>query len=146
MTQKNGSICNLNCNCYHVKLPFLCKMHVWLHDNIGWYRAWHHHSARPGIHILVLAIWLLIATITIYSNLIREPGKVRADDTGLKSPTATASPNSWTNPSDAFSSNNTYASESTNNDSQGYRDFGFSVPGGATINGIEVTLEAYSQA
>ena len=146
MTQKNGSICNLNRNCYHVKLPFLCKMHVWLHDNIGWYRAWHHHSARSGIHILVLAIWLLIATITIYSNLIREPGKVRADDTGLKSPTATASPNSWTNPSDAFSSNNTYASESTNNDSQGYRDFGFSVPGGATINGIEVTLEAYSQA
>ena len=64
-------------------------------------------------------------------------------DTGFKNPTAIATPNEWLNPSNAFSSNDAY----TNNDfedafEQGYITFTFGLPSGATIDGIEVQVEA----
>jgi len=67
---------------------------------------------------------------------------VFADDTGFKSPTATGSTvNQWTNPSNAYTSNNsdTWATASTQK--QDYSSFGFSIPAGATIDGIEVSME-----
>ena len=68
-------------------------------------------------------------------------------DTGWKSPTATGGThNEWVNPTNAYSSNNQYAERESISGAgyyQSYEDFGFGIPGGATINGIEVSIEHY---
>lgn len=71
--------------------------------------------------------------------------EVFALDTGYKSPSSTGTPNnSWTNPTNAYSSNDAYAtaSEGASRVYQSYGTFGFGIPAGATINGIEVSAEA----
>jgi hypothetical protein len=63
-------------------------------------------------------------------------------DTGFKSPTTC--PNTyWTNPTNAFASDDARATATGAGDYQQYRDFGFDadVPSGATILGIEVEIE-----
>lgn len=66
-------------------------------------------------------------------------------DTGWLAPTATASPSNWTSAQNAFASDDVYATKnSTTKPYQAYRNFGFSFPGGATITGIEVEVEARS--
>src|SRR3989344_8739680 len=68
-----------------------------------------------------------------------------AADTGFMSPAATGTyHNEWATPSDAFSSNDAYATETTENDLQSYENFGFSVPVGSLIHGIEMNVEAKS--
>lgn len=61
---------------------------------------------------------------------------VSASDTGFKSPTATSG--SWINPTNAYSYDSTYASTEGRFSEQIYYNFGFSIPSGATIDGIEV--------
>ncbi len=65
-------------------------------------------------------------------------------NTGFKTPTITASSNQFTNPTRAFASDNSYATETNDGDRQGYGGFGFTVPLTATIMGIEVNAEARS--
>lgn len=66
------------------------------------------------------------------------------EDTNAASPGATPDPNAeWTNPDDAFTSNDVDATASAN-DAQGYGDFGLSVPASAAVTGIEVLAEAHS--
>ncbi|MCH8025941.1 MAG: dockerin type I repeat-containing protein [Chloroflexi bacterium] len=64
-------------------------------------------------------------------------------DSGFESPSATPTPGDWTDPEDAFSSNDVDATAFAN-DEQGYGDFGLSVPAGSIITGIEVLAEAHS--
>lgn len=55
----------------------------------------------------------------------------------------------WTNPTDALSSNNVYstcAASSNRSDNLEVTGFGFSIPAGATIDGIEIEVEAKSGA
>ncbi len=62
---------------------------------------------------------------------------------GLKSPTATGSPNhQWTQPERAFSSDDGYATISGDNLSQDYAGFDLGVPDGVTVQGVEVRVEA----
>lgn len=92
--------------------------------------------------ISTLAIILNTGLVTAFIN----PTAASAADTGYKSPLSTNNPNDWTNPNNAFSSNNSYATgkdDSATNE-QGYDTFGFGVPAGSTINGIEVKVEAKS--
>ena len=65
---------------------------------------------------------------------------------GFNSPAATGgNHNQWSNPSNAFSSDNSYATETTEGQNQSYENFGFAViPSGSTINGIEIQVEAKS--
>lgn len=64
-------------------------------------------------------------------------------DTGFVSPTATGGHASgWSNPNSAFSSNNIYATETIEDRNQSYENFGFNIPSGSTIKGIEVLVEA----
>ena len=68
-------------------------------------------------------------------------------DTGAKAPTATATPNEWDDPANAFSDNGAYATARPNNNanlSQGYSSFDFGVPNGSIIDGITVTIQAKS--
>ena len=56
----------------------------------------------------------------------------------------------WSSPSNAVSQNDTYASVTTANNSTGIShwlqatNFGFSIPGGATINGVTVEIDRFA--
>jgi len=66
-------------------------------------------------------------------------------ETGWESPTATGYYyDEWSNPENAFTSDNYYANEVTQGDEQDWYNFNFNVPNGATIDGIEVNVEATS--
>jgi hypothetical protein len=74
-----------------------------------------------------------------------------ASDTGFKAPTVTGTTvNTWTNPSNAYASDDVRATALGNrlgNKLQDYSGFDFSgIPAGATIDGIEVTVEAQGNA
>lgn len=60
---------------------------------------------------------------------------------GLQSPSVSVNSH-WTSPDNVFTSNDTYSTSAANQtDYQRWRGFGFSIPTGATINGVEVTIE-----
>lgn len=66
---------------------------------------------------------------------------------GFNAPSATQATtppgNGWTNPTNAYASDNSYATAVLGNGVyQSYSGFGFSVPAGATVVGVEVTIEA----
>jgi len=83
--------------------------------------------------LAVLMIFCVLSSYTV----------ARSADTGFLNPSATGDLyNQWTNPSDAFTSNDQWASADVNNLQQDWFDFNFSVPGGATIDGIEINVEA----
>jgi hypothetical protein len=63
-------------------------------------------------------------------------------DTGFLPPSVSVN-TVWVNPNNVFLSDNSYANANTAGDLQKYSTFGFSVPSGATINGIEVDVEAH---
>ena len=68
-----------------------------------------------------------------------------AADTGFLSPTAAGgSHNQWATPSNAFISDDAYATETSEGEDQSYENFGFSVPVGSLIHGIEMNVEAKS--
>lgn len=81
--------------------------------------------------------------VFVSDGIPNEPSDGMPGGTGWRSPSATASPNEWAAPSSAFASDNARASATNDDDDQGYRSFDFSVPGNATIRGIEVALEGY---
>jgi 6-phosphogluconolactonase (cycloisomerase 2 family) len=62
---------------------------------------------------------------------------------GFQAPTANGSPNNeWTNGTNGIASDNVYATAASTNLRQSYSVFGFNVPSGNTVTGIEVKLEA----
>jgi LPXTG-site transpeptidase (sortase) family protein len=66
-----------------------------------------------------------------------------ADDTGLRAPSANNNV-SWTNPQNAYTSDNNRAVADSMDDIVQYSNFGFpAFPVGATITGIEVLVEGY---
>ena len=66
-------------------------------------------------------------------------------ETSWKNPSATGDDyNNWTNPENAYTSDNLYADEITQGDEQDWYNFNFIVPNGATIDGIQVNVEASS--
>jgi hypothetical protein len=67
-----------------------------------------------------------------------------AADTGAKAASATTSPNGWTNPANAYASDNVYATARGDNIDQGYTGFGIDLPAGSIIDGIQVNAEAKS--
>ncbi|MBL8101815.1 MAG: hypothetical protein JNM02_04730, partial [Anaerolineales bacterium] len=83
----------------------------------------------------VLIVMLAVAALPAMS--------AKAAITGWFSPTAVQS-SQWVNATDAFSSNNTRASEGSDGDEVIYNGFGITIPAGNVINGIEVSLEGYT--
>ena len=69
-------------------------------------------------------------------------------DTGWKNPTATGLVyNDYTNPTNAYASDNNYATRLMADGStfrQSYSSFDFGIPVGATINGIEISIEGHA--
>lgn len=66
-------------------------------------------------------------------------------DTGWKSPSAEGEDhNDWTNGDNAYTSDNNRAVEATDTHANDWYNFAFGIPGGATIDGIEVQCEAQS--
>lgn len=68
-------------------------------------------------------------------------------ETGWNSPTTTGEvSNQWTSPTNAYSSNDSDASEDTIGEQQDYGDFGFSLASDDTVTGIQVKVEAESDS
>lgn len=59
-----------------------------------------------------------------------------------RAPSSNISPNNWVNPTRVSSSDNSYTTNSTNGNQQGFGNFGFNIPVNATITGVQVTTEA----
>ncbi len=65
-------------------------------------------------------------------------------DTGLRAPTATVAPNGWTTPNGAYAvGGGTHANNATGA-SQGYANFGITLPAGSVVVGFEVRVDARS--
>lgn len=63
------------------------------------------------------------------------------NNTGWLNPSTTGETNNdWTNPSNAYADDGSYAEEDDNNGLQDYGDFGFSIPAGSPITGVQVRL------
>lgn len=60
---------------------------------------------------------------------------------GPKFPTLATSPNQWTTPNNAFSNDTAFATDAVSGDKQGYARFGFNVPPGTAITGIQVAVD-----
>lgn len=64
--------------------------------------------------------------------------------TGAQGPTraiGTAPNNKWTNASNAFTNDSTFATDSISTDAQAYGDFNLSVPSGATVSSVDVIVD-----
>ncbi len=61
-------------NCHRPTIPGTRRLHRHLHENVSWYRDWHHHPLRPHTHLAVLVVSLLIL-----GTVVLTPSK-----TGLK--------------------------------------------------------------
>jgi len=97
----------------------------------------------PARQVTIEGIGTLSFETTVILSVGQKVAYASPDDTGWSSPTASVTPNQFTNPDSAFTSNDSYATVDTDNKQQGYGNFGIpTIPTGATINGIEVQLEA----
>ena len=87
--------------------------------------------------VILIAVMLLAAAPIL---------SVSADSVGYYSPTkATSNGPGWTNPIYAFASDNLYATARKNNRHLKLSSFNIpAIPGGAVINGIEVTVEGFT--
>ena len=74
------------------------------------------------------------------------PAYVQADDTGFKNPSATGDDyTQWSNAANAYTSNNSDATEDQSGQQQDWYNLGFSIPGGSTIDGIQIDVEGNNQ-
>ncbi len=72
-----------------------------------------------------------------------DDGENISDEPEFNPPTTSGSPNNeWTNGSNALASDGTYATAVSAGLRQAFSNFGFSLPGGNTIQGIEVKVDA----
>ena len=99
---------------------------------------------KKYIYIGISAL-LIASTLGVYSYV------VKASDSGALSPgtmadDATVGTVAWSNPDNAKVSDNVYATAVLSNNFSHYlkaTNFGFTIPTGATINGIVVEIEGY---
>lgn len=92
-----------------------------------------------GFTILNIILAQILVGVFVFT------GTAFADDSGWKAPTVSVSGGQFTNPDNAFSTNDVYATESVDDDKQQYGTFNIStIPTGSIINGIEVRVEAHS--
>ena len=90
------------------------------------------------------------ANLYLKGGLTIAPTEIVAGDTGAKSPTDNTTPgspynNPWSTPTDAYSSDNAYATATWAAGAEKYhifKHFDLTIPQGATITGIEVVAEA----
>ena len=94
-------------------------------------------SMNKILTVLLIAVMLLAAVPVLSAS---------ADSLGYYSPdTATSNGPGWTNPIYALTSNNLYATARKNNRQLKLSSFYIpAIPGGAVINGIEVTVEGFT--
>ena len=101
---------------------------------------------RPRLLALLLLI-VLITGLTAALSLLFTASRIQADDTGWHGPgsdNATSGDGFEINPTYAYADDNVSAENHGGlGDSHLFRDFGLSVPAGATIEGIQLRLDWY---
>lgn len=106
--------------------------------------------ALPALLLQTTGFGVLASALPAMAATVEEPSSppltLAASDTSFRSPTGQSQngpSDGWANPERAFSDGNGFASDN-DGDRHRYSDFGFSVPSGATIDGIEVRIDARS--
>ena len=112
-------------------------------SNINFALELHNNDPDPGNNVTCTDA----ATTSLNQVQVRVYFKP-LQQTGKSSPSATPAPSEWTNPGNAFASDNADATgraDSTATDEQAYGNFGLStIPTSSLIVGIEVQVEAHS--
>jgi|GEM_PF-6147494 len=85
---------------------------------------------------------ILVVTAMVLSLVVPLGKMVKAADTGAVNPSSCSG--NWTYGSRGYTSNNSYAYDSSNGDSETYSGYGFSL-GTSTITKVEVGIEAYTK-
>ena len=89
-----------------------------------------------------LSLVRLAAGVALLVAFLLGTSETLAADTGFENPSATGDDYSqWSNPANAYFSDNVRATESSNGRQQDWYNFSFSIPVGATIDGIELVVE-----
>ncbi len=104
-------------------------------------------TESTGRQLLGKFVYLLTGITSIPANTWRF--YYRAWHSTVPAENSTNSPSStpagtWTNPTYGYSSDDLYATTSTDDAKQQYGNYSFNVPSGATINKVEVGFEAYT--
>lgn len=102
--------------------------------------------------IAKIGIGIIIALLVWFASVLKQPTVIEpvneptfGDDSGALHPSAEGSThNEWVNGQNAYSSNNSYATYQNvvATGENNFTAFGFSIPAGATIDGILVEVEA----
>lgn len=101
-----------------------------------------HRRSRMLQRLLAIGGGALILSTTMTALVA---GPVVAADTATLYAGASSAPDEWSNPADAVGSTaGTYMTADDDNDDQGFRDFGISLPAGSVIDGISVGVRASS--
>jgi len=82
-------------------------------------------------------------TVTLYVG--QEAARASPDETGWHSPSANEDNSNWTDPQNAYASDDAYMTTTTTGEDGAtvkLYNFNISIPSGSTINGIEVGIEA----
>src|SRR6185369_8177894 len=88
---------------------------------------------------------MMVVILTLFASIfMNSPGLVQADVTSAKSPT-TASGTNWVNPTNVYTSNTVYATfTGTTQNYLQMTGFGFAIPAGSTINGVQASVKGLS--
>jgi uncharacterized repeat protein (TIGR01451 family) len=102
-------------------------------------------QASNGVEIQVAMLLDGSASITSEEWTLMVNGLAGAiDGVSCQQRSATSNTGTFTNPTDAYADGGNYA-QATNGMVHDYHGYGFTIPGGATIRGIEVRLDAWRQ-
>jgi len=94
-------------------------------------RKRNHRKAIYAVVLLVLLVALVVALST----------SVMAGTTVTNAATSSSNNSGVVTPENAYTSNNVYADFDNGGDNVRYISYGFSIPAGATIQGIQVLVE-----
>ena len=90
---------------------------------------------------------VILAQVLLAGVFVISAPQALADDSEWKAPTVSIEGGEFTDPDNAFSSDDNYTSVDVNNDEQQYGNFNIpTIPVDSTIDGIEVLVEAKSNA
>ena len=99
-------------------------------------------SATPVLTIAAMVVYLIAPLVVLVPQ-----AAFAVTATGYMSPTAadtSGSVDEWSNRNNAFANDNAYATEDTDGQDQRYTSFDFTIPAGSTIDGIQVSLDAFA--
>ncbi|KKR29990.1 MAG: Cytochrome c, partial [Candidatus Woesebacteria bacterium GW2011_GWA1_39_8] len=133
-------------------VPAVLPLHDILRQKYSWYYKWSLFPASKIIHWLILLLYIAGAGFITF-NLFNQPKTILAASStkaaGLGENVAGAW-DDWSTPTNIYTNNNAYAVvsdvSSILSDQLKATNFGFAIPAGATINGVQVNIYRFADS